>query len=171
MKEELCQALGKLSEMEQLREQLEASESRIEAEVMDTLTVTQKLHEQEEAMKAVMQERDNLKDIVGSLQIEKDLIKEKIEADVAQKLHNHEGAMEVLIQERDDLRRKLDVLQKQGKLATEEAETEVLHEHEEAMRALTQERDYLKDKLDALQVERDLIKEEMQAAKSMVKYY
>ncbi|XP_028599463.2 centromere-associated protein E isoform X2 [Podarcis muralis] len=168
MKEELCQALEKLSEMEQLRERLEASESRFEAEVMDKLTVTQKLHEQEEAMKAVMQERDNLKDIVGSLQIEKDLIKEKIEADVAQKLHNHEGAMEVLIQERDDLRRKLDVLQKQGKLATEEAETEVLHEHEEAMRALTQERDYLKDKLDALQVERDLIKEEMQAAKSVL---
>ncbi|CAI5784579.1 centromere-associated protein E isoform X3 [Podarcis lilfordi] len=167
MKEELCQALEKLSEMEQLRKQLEASESRIEAEVMDKLTVTQKLHEQEEAMKAIMQERDNLKDIVGCLQIEKDLIKEKIEADVAQKLHNHEGAMEVLIQERDDLRRKLDVLQKQGKLAKEEAETEVLHEHEEAVRALTQERDYLKDKLDALQVERDLIKEEMQAAKSM----
>ncbi|CAI5784574.1 centromere-associated protein E isoform X4 [Podarcis lilfordi] len=168
MKEELCQALEKLSEMEQLRKQLEASESRIEAEVMDKLTVTQKLHEQEEAMKAIMQERDNLKDIVGCLQIEKDLIKEKIEADVAQKLHNHEGAMEVLIQERDDLRRKLDVLQKQGKLAKEEAETEVLHEHEEAVRALTQERDYLKDKLDALQVERDLIKEEMQAAKSML---
>ncbi|XP_053259915.1 centromere-associated protein E [Podarcis raffonei] len=168
MKEELCQALEKLSEMEQLRERLEISESRIEAEVMDKLTVTQKLHEQEEAMKAVMQERDNLKDTVGSLQIEKDLVKEKIEADIAQKLHEHEGAMKVLIQERDDLRRKLDVLQKQGKLAKEEAETEVLHEHEEAMRALTQERDYLKDKLDALQVERDLIKEEMQAAKSML---
>ncbi|XP_033015458.1 centromere-associated protein E [Lacerta agilis] len=165
MKEELRQALEKLSEMEQLREQLEASESRIQAELMDKLTLTQKLHEQEEAMKAVMQERDNLKDIVGSLQIERDHIKEKIEADVAQK---HEGAMEVLTQERDDLRRKLDVLQKQEKLAKEEAETEVLHEREKAMRALTQERDYLKDKLDALQVERDLIKEEMQAAKSML---
>nr|XP_034968217.1 centromere-associated protein E isoform X1 [Zootoca vivipara] len=157
MKEELCQALEKLSEMEQLRDQLEASESRIEAEVMDKLTVTQKLHEQEEAMKAIMQERDNLKDIVGSLQIERDLIKEKIGADAAQKLEEATGA---LIQELDELRRKLDTVQIERDLVKEEIQK--LHEHEEATGALIQERDELRRKLDTVQIERDLVKGEIQ---------
>ncbi|CAI5793439.1 Hypothetical predicted protein [Podarcis lilfordi] len=79
MKEQLSKTLEKLNEMEQLREKLKASKSRIEAELMDMLTITQKLHEQEEAMTDLIQERDYLKDKLNSLQAERDLISKEMQ--------------------------------------------------------------------------------------------
>ncbi|XP_061441502.1 centromere-associated protein E isoform X2 [Rhineura floridana] len=162
MKEQLCQALEKLSEMEQLRGQLKASASRIEEVVMDKMTIAQKLQGHEKAMKALIQERDDLRERLDALQVERGRIKERIEGETAQKLHEHEEAMRTLTQERDDLKERWDAVQMERDHIKEETEADLaqkLHEHEEAMRTLIQERDDLRARLDALQMERDLIKE------------
>lgn len=79
-KEQLCRAVEKLSEMEQLREQLKASECKMEAEKRDKVTLSQKLCENEETLRALTQERDDLRHSCKALQTERDRTEEERQA-------------------------------------------------------------------------------------------
>ncbi|XP_034628454.1 centromere-associated protein E [Trachemys scripta elegans] len=83
VKEELSQAQQKLSEMEQLKEKSKTNESRMEAERMEKLTIAQKLHESQEEIKILIQERDDLKQKQETLQSETDQLKEDIQETIA----------------------------------------------------------------------------------------
>uniref|UniRef100_A0A452GUH1 Centromere-associated protein E n=1 Tax=Gopherus agassizii TaxID=38772 RepID=A0A452GUH1_9SAUR len=73
------QLLGRLSEMEQLKEKSKTNESRMEAERMEKLAIVQKLHESQEEIKILIQERDDLKQKHKTLQNETDQLKEDIQ--------------------------------------------------------------------------------------------
>ncbi|XP_030420329.1 centromere-associated protein E isoform X4 [Gopherus evgoodei] len=79
VKEELSQAQQRLSEMEQLKEKSKTNESRMEAERMEKLAIVQKLHESQEEIKILIQERDDLKQKHKTLQNETDQLKEDIQ--------------------------------------------------------------------------------------------
>nr|XP_042715901.1 centromere-associated protein E isoform X2 [Chrysemys picta bellii] len=83
VKEELSQAQQRLSEMEQLKEKSKTNESRMEAERMEKLTIAQKLHESQEEIKILIQERDDLKQKQETLQSETDQLKEDIQETIA----------------------------------------------------------------------------------------
>ncbi|XP_043369163.1 centromere-associated protein E isoform X3 [Dermochelys coriacea] len=83
VKEELSQAQQRLSEMEQLKEISKTNETRMEAERMEKLAIAQKLHESQEEVKILIQERDDLKQKQETLQSETDQLKEDIQETIA----------------------------------------------------------------------------------------
>ncbi|KAM9142729.1 centromere-associated protein E [Pangshura tecta] len=83
VKEELSQAQQRLSEMEQLKEKSKTNESRMEAERMEKLAIAQKLHESQEEIKILIQERDDVKQKQETLQNETDQLKEDIQETIA----------------------------------------------------------------------------------------
>lgn len=80
LKEELRQALQKISEMEALKEQLKTTESVMEAEITDNLTLAQQLHQNEDATRALIQERDDLRARQDVLEMEMGQLKEELQA-------------------------------------------------------------------------------------------
>ncbi|XP_059578334.1 centromere-associated protein E isoform X3 [Alligator mississippiensis] len=90
VKEELEQAQQWLYEMEQLKEQLKISESRMEAKEVEGQTIVQKLHESREEIRAVIQDRDELKQKYDSLQTEMDQLREDIKETVTMNILAHE---------------------------------------------------------------------------------
>ncbi|XP_039397723.1 centromere-associated protein E isoform X2 [Mauremys reevesii] len=83
VKEELSQAQQRLSEMEQLKEKSKTNESRMEAERLEKLTIAEKLHESQEEIRILIQERDDLKQKQETLQNETDQLKEDIQETIA----------------------------------------------------------------------------------------
>ncbi|XP_019381631.1 PREDICTED: centromere-associated protein E isoform X3 [Gavialis gangeticus] len=90
VKEELEQAQQWLCEMEQLKEQLKISESRMEAKEVEGQTILQKLHGSREEIRAVIQDRDELKQKYDSLQTEMDQLTEDIKETVTMNILAHE---------------------------------------------------------------------------------
>ncbi|KAL8206873.1 UNVERIFIED_CONTAM: hypothetical protein K2H54_032855 [Gekko kuhli] len=77
MKEELSQALQKLSEMEELRKQLKANEHGME---VNKVAAAQERHEHEEAIRSLVQEKDDLRHQRDALQQERDQAQEEMRA-------------------------------------------------------------------------------------------
>ncbi|XP_060088631.1 centromere-associated protein E [Heteronotia binoei] len=175
VKEELSQALQKLCEMEELQEQLKASECRTEA---DKLAAAQKLHECEEAVRAVVQERDDLRLQRDALQLQRDQGQEEMRATqsmLSSKIQELEVAEREFLQMKEQLcseaqqnQSEIERLTEQlrtleSKLEAEEREklemAERLQDAEEERKALVLERDELKQTWDALQSEKEKLKE------------
>lgn len=81
--EELSQVHQELNNMEQLKDQLKAWESQVEAGEVERLAVVQQLQGREEEIGALAQERDELKQMLEAVQRERDQVKEDIEETVA----------------------------------------------------------------------------------------
>ncbi|XP_043401195.1 centromere-associated protein E isoform X3 [Chelonia mydas] len=123
VKEELSQAQQRLSEMEQLKEISKTNESRMEAERIEKLAIAQKLHESQEEVKILIQERDDLKQKQETLQSETDQLKEDIQETIA---------MNILAQE--ELRNAQSSL-KQYQKTIEELEKDISEKRSEILNA------------------------------------
>ncbi|KAJ7327081.1 hypothetical protein JRQ81_016840 [Phrynocephalus forsythii] len=73
LKEQLHQALQKISEMELLKDQLKTTEA-------DNMRLAQQLHQNEDTMRALIQERDDLRATQDVLKMEIDQLKEELQA-------------------------------------------------------------------------------------------
>ncbi|XP_077156854.1 centromere-associated protein E isoform X2 [Paroedura picta] len=83
MEEELNHVRQELNNAEQLKDQLKAWESRVEAGEVEKLALVQQLQGREEEIGALAQERDELKQMLEAAQRERDQIKDDIEETVA----------------------------------------------------------------------------------------
>ncbi|XP_053113451.1 centromere-associated protein E isoform X2 [Hemicordylus capensis] len=173
----LSQVQENLGEIEQLREQLQASKTQIEAEMMDKKAIAQKLHEHEEVIKTLIQEKNDLKHRQEVLQKEKDHIKEEMQ--VAQSMMQDQGGdqEELLLKIKEQFREaqeKLSSLEHlEGQLKDRESELEAekreklemtqrLHESEEERKSLTQGKNDLEQERDSLHLEREALKKEVE---------
>ncbi|XP_066488340.1 centromere-associated protein E [Tiliqua scincoides] len=187
MKEQLCQALDKLSEMEQLREQLKASESIMEAETRDKVLLSQKLCENEETMRALVQERDELRHSRSVLRTERDEVKEEIlaaQSMLSLKMQELQEKKQELHRMKEQLckvqqkQKEMEHLEEQLKVRESELEAEKLaklemaqrlHSSEEERKSLTQERDDLNQQQDSLQTEREALSKQLEEATCKLK--
>ncbi|XP_021101075.1 centromere-associated protein E isoform X2 [Heterocephalus glaber] len=81
--EEMSEIQKKMNEMEKLKSEIQNQESRLEHLEMERLELIQKLHENCEEMKSITKERNDLKELRESFEVERDHLKEyisKIEA-------------------------------------------------------------------------------------------
>ncbi|XP_015261251.1 PREDICTED: centromere-associated protein E [Gekko japonicus] len=175
VKEELSQALQKLSEMEELREQLKAIERRME---VDKTAAAQELHEHEEAVRSLVQEKDDLRHQQDALQQERDQAQEEMRAtqsmlssknqelEVAERefLHMKEQLCSEAQQNQSEMERLTEQLKiLESKLEAKEREklemAERLQDGEEERKSLVLERDDLKQTCDAVRSEKEKLKE------------
>lgn len=82
MEEELSRVHQELNNMEQLKEQLKAWESKAEAGEVERLAIVQQLQGREEEISALHRERDELKQMLQEVQRERDQMKDDIEETV-----------------------------------------------------------------------------------------
>lgn len=81
---EIIETQEKMSELEQLKEQLKAKDSSLESIENERLKLTEILQKSEEEMKIIIKEGDEVKRVQESLQMERDHLKENIEELVAE---------------------------------------------------------------------------------------
>lgn len=65
--------------MEQLKEQLQSKDSRLQTIEREKILTTEKLHQTLEEVRILTQEKDDLKQLQESLQVERDQLKSDIE--------------------------------------------------------------------------------------------
>nr|XP_055198519.1 centromere-associated protein E isoform X5 [Nyctereutes procyonoides] len=81
LKEDVSETQKKMSEIERLKKQLKGQSLTLDKVEMENLNLAQKLHENLEEMKSVMQERDNLK-------LERDQLKTNLQETIARDQQN-----------------------------------------------------------------------------------
>lgn len=81
---EISETQEKLSELEQLKEQLKAKGLLLESIESEKLELTERLQKSEEEIKIIIKERDELKRVQETLQMERDQLKENIKEIVAE---------------------------------------------------------------------------------------
>ncbi|XP_059027790.1 centromere-associated protein E isoform X3 [Mustela lutreola] len=74
----------KMSELEQLKEQLKVKDSSLQSIESERLKLTEKLQESQDKIKIIIKERDELKRVQEILQMERDQLKENIKEAVAE---------------------------------------------------------------------------------------
>ncbi|XP_075785794.1 centromere-associated protein E isoform X2 [Pelodiscus sinensis] len=138
VKEELMQTQEKLGEMEQLQEKSKMNESTMEAERMEKLAIAQKLHESQEEVKILIQEREDLKKKQETLQSERDQLKE----DIQETITMHQKTVEEL--EKDISEKRSEIVNLQDTLGETigELKLKILHLTEE-LKQVTLQRDQL----------------------------
>ncbi|KAH0615891.1 hypothetical protein JD844_026494 [Phrynosoma platyrhinos] len=154
VEKQLHQTVEKQTEMEEPREQLTSAESVTEKEVTDNVGVAQN----EEVIRALTQERDDLRDRHSALQTERDQLKEEMHATQAmmEELQDKERELEKLLGIKEQLCesqwKQNGIDQLQEKLKVEKMEklqmAQRLCDSEEERKVLTQERDDLGQKLE-----------------------
>ncbi|XP_062992506.1 centromere-associated protein E [Elgaria multicarinata webbii] len=90
LKEQLDEAHQKLNEMEPLKDQLKAWESKLEAAESEKLALAQRLQEGQEEIGTLTQERDDVKQKQEALEQERDQIKEDIQETVSMNIEAQE---------------------------------------------------------------------------------
>ncbi|NXT76361.1 CENPE protein, partial [Zapornia atra] len=155
VREDFIQTQQKLNEMEQLKEQEKAMESRLEAKDLEIQSVLQQLTECQEQVKTLTQERDYLKEKEESLQAETDQLKEDIKDTVSMNILAHEelrNAQSSLKQSQDTVKKlEKNISEKESQiLSVEEARKKTIQELEiqisqmtEEIKLVTSERDQL----------------------------
>nr|XP_056711807.1 centromere-associated protein E [Euleptes europaea] len=175
VKEEFGQTRQKQSELEELREQLKASECRME---VDKMAAAQELREHEETLRALVQERDHWRHQRDALQLERDQVQEETRATqsmLSSKIQELQVEAGELLQTKEQLcgeaqRNRKEVERLTEQLRTLEAQLEAkerekqemaerLQDGDEERRSLVLERDDLKKKWDSLQTEKEKLKE------------
>ncbi|XP_077925162.1 centromere-associated protein E isoform X2 [Halichoerus grypus] len=81
---EIIETQEKMSELEQLKEQLKVKDSSLQNIESERLKLTKKLQESQDKIKIIMKERDELKRVQEVLQMERDQLKENIKETVAE---------------------------------------------------------------------------------------
>lgn len=79
LKEQLDEAHQKLSEMEELKDQLKVWESKMETEEAQKLDMMQRLQEAKEKIRVLTEERNDFKQKQEDLEKERDQLKEDIQ--------------------------------------------------------------------------------------------
>ncbi|KAM6148053.1 centromere-associated protein E [Erethizon dorsatum] len=77
-------------EVERLKDQLEAQRSTLESVEMENRKLTQRLHENLEEMRAVTQERDDLRSVEETLKVDREQLRENLEEAIARDLEKQE---------------------------------------------------------------------------------
>ncbi|XP_036735112.2 centromere-associated protein E isoform X5 [Manis pentadactyla] len=90
LKEDVGEAQKKMSEVERLKKQLKAQSLTLDKIEMENLNLAQKLHENLEELKSVMEERDNLRRVEETLRLERDRLKANLQAAVARDLETQQ---------------------------------------------------------------------------------
>ncbi|XP_071470947.1 centromere-associated protein E [Marmota flaviventris] len=96
----------RLNEMEQLKEQLESRDSRLQAVEKETTLITEKLQKALEEVKTLTREKDDLKQLQESLQIERDQLKSDIQDTINLNIDSQEqlrSALESLKQHQETI--------------------------------------------------------------------
>ncbi|VCW49254.1 unnamed protein product, partial [Gulo gulo] len=81
---EITEMQEKMSELEQLKEQLKVKDSSLRSIESERLKLTEKLQESQDKIKIIIKERDKLKSVQEILQMERDQLKENIKEAVAE---------------------------------------------------------------------------------------
>ncbi|XP_059232779.1 centromere-associated protein E isoform X2 [Mustela nigripes] len=81
---EITEMQEKMSELEQLKEQLKVKDSSLQSIESERLKLTEKLQESQDKIKIIIKERDELKRVQEILQMERDQLKENIKEAVAE---------------------------------------------------------------------------------------
>ncbi|XP_064141560.1 centromere-associated protein E isoform X2 [Loxodonta africana] len=95
-----------LNEMEQLKEELEDIDSRMQTVEKEKTLITEKLHQTLEEVRTITQEKDGLKQLQESLQIERDQLKSDIQDTVNMNIDTQEqlrNALESLKQHQETI--------------------------------------------------------------------
>ncbi|XP_077877984.1 centromere-associated protein E isoform X2 [Ictidomys tridecemlineatus] len=96
----------RLNEVEQLKEQLESRDSRLQAVEKETTLITEKLQKALEEVKTLTREKDDLKQLQESLQIERDQLKSDIQDTINLNIDSQEqlrSALESLKQHQETI--------------------------------------------------------------------
>uniref|UniRef100_A0A8C0QTJ6 Centromere protein E n=1 Tax=Canis lupus dingo TaxID=286419 RepID=A0A8C0QTJ6_CANLU len=171
---EITETQEKMSELEQLKEQLRVKDSSLQNIESEKLKLTEKLQESQDKIKIVIKERDELKRVQELLQMERDQLKANIKEIVAEIQELQEKEHQLLkmktvsetqekICEMEHLKNQFEA--QKSTLENIEMEnarlTQRLHENLEEMRSVTKERDDLRSIEETLKVERDQLKENL----------
>lgn len=78
LQKKTCEVQERLNEMEELKEQLENRDSTLQTVEREKTLITEKLQQTLEEVKTLTQEKDDLKQLQKSLQIERDQLKSDI---------------------------------------------------------------------------------------------
>lgn len=81
---EISETQEKMSELEQLKEQLKGKDSSLENIESERLKLTERLQKSQEEIKIIIKERDELKRVLEDLQMERDQLKENIKEILAE---------------------------------------------------------------------------------------
>ncbi|ELK33227.1 Centromere-associated protein E [Myotis davidii] len=104
--QELQQSQERLNEVEQLKEQLQSKDSRLQTIEREKILTTEKLHQTLEEVRILTQEKDDLKQLQESLQVERDQLKSDIEDTVNMNIDTQEqlrNALESLKQHQETI--------------------------------------------------------------------
>nr|KAF6430933.1 centromere protein E [Rousettus aegyptiacus] len=82
---EISETQEKMSELEQLKEQLKGKDSSLESIESERLKLTERLQESQEEIKIIIKERDELTRVQEDLQVERDQLKENIKEILAER--------------------------------------------------------------------------------------
>ncbi|ELK06382.1 Centromere-associated protein E [Pteropus alecto] len=82
---EISETQEKMSELEQLKEQLKGKDSSLENIESEKLKLTERLQKSQEEIKIIIKERDELKRVLEDLQMERDQLKENIKEILAER--------------------------------------------------------------------------------------
>lgn len=171
---EVCEPQGKVSELEQFKELLKAKESTLQNAECEKLELTKRLQKSQEEIRIIIKERDELKRIQETLQIERDQLKENMK-EISAKIQELEEKEQQYIQvkavnesqakmcEMEHLREQFET--QKSTLANIEMEnvqlSQRIHENLEEMRSVLKERDDLREMEETLKAERDQLKENL----------
>ncbi|XP_032117472.1 centromere-associated protein E isoform X6 [Sapajus apella] len=106
LQEKTCEVQERLNEMEQLKEQLENRDSRLQTVEREKTLITETLQQTLEEVKTLTQEKDDLKQLQESLQIERDQLKSDIHDTVNMNIDTQEqlrNALESLKQHEETI--------------------------------------------------------------------
>nr|XP_055198517.1 centromere-associated protein E isoform X3 [Nyctereutes procyonoides] len=185
LKEDVSETQKKMSEIERLKKQLKGQSLTLDKVEMENLNLAQKLHENLEEMKSVMQERDNLK-------LERDQLKTNLQETIARIEELQKKELQ-LLKMKEDVNKthkninKMEQLKQQFEaqnLSMQSVEmdnlhlTKKLHKCLEEKRIIAKERDELRRIKESLKMERDQFREtltemiasDQQNQKEIVKY-
>ncbi|KAK2505630.1 hypothetical protein MC885_013086 [Smutsia gigantea] len=164
----------KMTELEQLKEQLNARDLSLQGIEGERLKLIERLSESQEEIKIRIKERDELKRVQEALQMERDQLKENIKEIVAEMQELKGKAHQLLkmktVGESEETVSEMEFMKQQfetQKSSLENIEMENirliqrLHKNLEEMRSVTKERDDLRSVEETLKVERDQLKENL----------
>ncbi|XP_044768590.1 centromere-associated protein E isoform X1 [Neomonachus schauinslandi] len=171
---EIIETQEKMSELEQLKEQLKVKDSSLQNIENERLKLTEKLQESQDKIKIIMKERDELKRVQKVLQMERDQLKENIKETVAEIQELQEEEYQLLkmkaVSETQEKICDMEYFRNQfeaqkSTLKNKEMEnvrlTQRLHKNPEEMRSVTKERDDLRSVEETLKVQRDQLEENL----------
>ncbi|XP_063520016.1 centromere-associated protein E isoform X7 [Pongo pygmaeus] len=164
----------KVTELKQFNEHRKAKDSALQNIESKMLELTNRLQESQEEIQIMIKEKEEMKRVQETLQIERDQLKENTKEMVAKMKESQEKEYQFLkmtaVNETQEKMCEIEHLKEQfetQKLNLENIEmenirlTQILHENLEEMRSVTKERDDLRSVEETLKVERDQLKENL----------